>query len=270
MAPLLDRALSCSSVDRPEESPANTLRPSACATRIGAATRRLPGMAAGGQLFHIRHQVACGCCDGRPCYWSSTGNPSAASPEWIAFAPTASRAGATAALVGAFSVMPYQAYWHPGAPVYAPRFAELALLAPAASPAAFEQSIAGAPPHDQRLGARCYYRSPRFAVAQTMTLQRFVLPRPALFVGGVIVVRLVGKAQRQTIDAPPAALLGVDDDARADHYYCCLAHVACEGAPLELHATFDGGDGATDAEEATPPPRLARPAKSVNRPKWTW
>ena len=43
---------------------------------------------------------------------------------------------------------------------------------------------------------------------------------------------------------PPAAMPGRRRVAAPMR----VAHA--EGAPLELHATFDGGDGATDAEES--------------------
>jgi hypothetical protein len=102
-----------------------------------------------------------------------------------------------------FSVTPYQAFWHPRSPVYAPKAAKLQLLAPVA-----ENTIT--------------FESQLFDIANCATNQTFMLPFPLVSVGGVARIVLLGMHQRQTITS------GMMDEAH-DDYYICLSHAQIIG-----------------------------------------
>ena len=200
---LLEDVVAASSVDREEESPRNVLHLSRCylysRRRLQAAQRRLELDDFGLALL----QMHCGCANSQPCYWSS--RPSR-SPERVEFLEL--RLVVAVGLVTSVSITPYQAFFQPGAPVYAPRTVVLK----------FRDSE-----------GRCYFESERLPVENLFLEQTLLLPQPALFLGGTLVLELCQMRQRQTIE-------GMDD------YYMCLSHLRVHGLEIpSFEAVSSGG-----------------------------
>ncbi|CAM9864279.1 unnamed protein product, partial [Phaeothamnion confervicola] len=99
-----------------------------------------------------------------------------------------------------------------------------------------------------------YYASPIFSFERGAGIRRFNLPRPAVFLGGCVVVRLVGKAQRQT--------LGPQEGDFADSFYTCVAHVALRGADVSGEDGFVFRPAAASAAAAL----VAGPAGAASAP----
>lgn len=53
-----------------------------------------------------------------------------------------------------------------------------------------------------------YYESSKFSVVNDMKLQTFELPQPALFTGGEVRMRLIGRQQKQTVGTAPLPHFG--------------------------------------------------------------
>ncbi|VAI44639.1 unnamed protein product [Triticum turgidum subsp. durum] len=61
------------------------------------------------------------------------------------------------------------------------------------------------------------YTSPEFPMLQKNELQSFKLPRPVLCIGGVVMIELLGRVQKQEAD---------------DRYYICVCHAEVMGRSL--------------------------------------
>jgi hypothetical protein len=227
---LIADALEASSTDQPEEELGLALSPL-------ARTRRLA------------------------CYWSSAGSADAGSAEAAAF-----HLAHPLCLVTAVQVRPYRAWFQRGAPIYSPlslrvRLGDFNLFDSAGDPSiegtparaaarvAALAAAAGAPAPPPHAWA---YASPEFPVARADALQTFVLPEPVLVAGGLLVLEILGRTQRQEVDGL---------------YYTCLTYVRCIGKPLVgLHVQpppADGagggaGGGGGGAAAAARAPRLCR------------
>jgi hypothetical protein len=181
-----------SSSDRDEERPENVLSRSAC-----ELTER---------------KTRCSCWGGRePCYWSSAGTgDGAAAEESLTFSNFTPRL----ALVHSVRVRPYQAFWHPGHPVYAPRAASVRLEStedggPAFSVAAPRVQVDGALLVDERESLASMY-------ADVATFSR---PLLVPWSRTRVILKLHGAAQRFT-----GAFPGDDAD-----FYVCLSAVGMQG-----------------------------------------
>jgi hypothetical protein len=112
---LASRVVAASSVDRKEEAPALALVPSRCQVSLASSmedTEAVP------RFLHYAAwmQGHCGCGgEGEPCYWSSAPSRHASTVEYLSV-----QLADCLALVAGFSVTPYQAFFHPAAPIYAP------------------------------------------------------------------------------------------------------------------------------------------------------
>ncbi|XP_073001643.1 F-box protein At4g00755 isoform X1 [Typha latifolia] len=71
------------------------------------------------------------------------------------------------------------------------------------------------------------YVSPEFPMSQDNVLQSFKLPRPALCIGGVVKIELLGRVQKQAMD---------------NLYYICVCHVQVIGFPLSPCLVVDVSD----------------------------
>ncbi|KAM3568090.1 hypothetical protein VYU27_009781, partial [Nannochloropsis oceanica] len=207
------------------------------------------------QQLGIRCQFYCGCCQGMPCYYSSRGSPSDQTDEYIRYTPSTA-----VALVTSFALTPYQAFWHPQNPCYAPQRATLqfrwpcpsslhpslpssllssSLPSPAASSSFLrsrmnnsqeeeeEEEGEGGKEGGKEGPGQVYWESEAFAVSRVMVEQRFTLSRPAFFLGGEIVLVLEGKQQRQTLSPDEEGA-----EEAYDFYYVCLSQVDVSGVPL--------------------------------------
>jgi len=210
---VLRRFVGVSSVDREAESPNNLWTVSRCWEILQRCKELHPTIDPGPLGF--RAQLHCGCAaGGAPCYWSSAPRKTPMVEEHITC-----ELYSTVVLVHALSVTPYQAFFHPQLPVYAPRTVSVQFL------------------HVD--GRHCYYESPEYDVAAEFTAQTFVLPRPVLNVGGQVRFVLRGCQQRQTLEGTN------DDGAALDDFYMCLSNVCLYGVA--------GGAVPDDAHVHRPP-----------------
>ncbi|KAG5188329.1 hypothetical protein JKP88DRAFT_304928 [Tribonema minus] len=223
---LIKAAIGCSSQDQQDECPSNTLAPSRCyremlRTHHASSTdlSKLQQQAVFAPRYTVLDQLPtsasvhcqtrCGCALGLPCYWSSSSSDNGEEArDHISYTL---KEGLS--VVTKFAVTPYQAFWQPESPAYAPTTASLAFYHPS-------------------LGVEPYYTSVAFAIKPAMQLQTFELPKPAIFLGGGEArLELAGKQQRQT--------LGPDAGVMHDHFYTCLSFVAIYGASLSSDLFFD-------------------------------
>ncbi|KAJ1435589.1 hypothetical protein B484DRAFT_393499 [Ochromonadaceae sp. CCMP2298] len=241
---LATKVVAASSVDRGEEAPHLALLPSRCQVSLASSLEEAEAVPRFLQ-YAAWMQGHCGCGGlGGPCYWSSAPSRLDSTVEYL----TVSLQGP--ALVAGFSVTPYQAFFHPDAPIYAPVEVAIQFLrsTPNTTPGAV-RFAAGCPlipltPEQLEIkgamakgeegqegcagGGSVYYQSPFFQVQKVFKSQTFMLPSPVLcfpYDEGPPLVRLLfrGKQQRQT--------LGPDD------FYMCICNVQV----LALPQAFDLG-----------------------------
>jgi hypothetical protein len=186
---LLSDIVQTSSVDRAEENGRNLLRTSFCHMLLNSYRDQVDL----NPRLGIQFQRRCGCMHGHPCYWSSAGTASLHDNEEILCSPNHSLM-----VITAFQITPYQSFFHPNFPIYAPYSTQLQFVLPDRT--------------------TVYYESPPYEVASTSSDQLFALPRPQLFCGGFIKIRLLGKRQAQPV--------GPSD------FYTCLSHVSVLGKSL--------------------------------------
>mmetsp|Transcript_27830 Transcript_27830/g.61614 ORF Transcript_27830/g.61614 Transcript_27830/m.61614 type:complete len:463 (-) Transcript_27830:320-1708(-) len=239
---LATKVVAASSVDRGEEAPHLALLPSRCQVSLASSLEEAEAVPRFLQ-YAAWMQGHCGCGGlGGPCYWSSAPSRLDSTVEYL----TVSLQGP--ALVAGFSVTPYQAFFHPDAPIYAPVEVAIQFLrsTPNTTPGAV-RFAAGCPlipltPEQLEIkgamakgeegqegcagGGSVYYQSPFFQVQKVFKSQTFMLPSPVLcfpYDEGPPLVRLLfrGKQQRQT--------LGPDD------FYMCICNVQV----LALPQAFD-------------------------------
>jgi hypothetical protein len=179
-----------SSIDRLEENGNHLLTESFCHTCIQRYSYQLSNNLNLGAQF----QMQCGCYFGHPCYWSSKGSSSQNDNEELIFTPKHSLL-----LISSFQITPYQSFFHPNFPIYAPFSVQLQFVTSTNQDAS-------------------YFESPVYQIESTSLKQSFQLPHPIIFCGGNIKVRLFGKRESQPI--------GPSD------YYLCLSYVGVSGKIL--------------------------------------
>lgn len=122
---LVDKVLESSSTDRQEESHDNILVSSLC-QKLFEDNKDNPkfrnNLEALGRSIQYRN---CMCGQSRPCYWSSKPSSTENIYESITFLLTS-----PVSVIYGFSLSPYQAFWHPDAPIYAPKECCIELLLP--------------------------------------------------------------------------------------------------------------------------------------------
>lgn len=208
---VLGLPLGCSSVDRAEESPTNTLEQSRCYGARSAV-----------EAFWTQ---GCRCADPddpEPCYWSSSGKADPDSEEFIVYR----NVGAPVEISG-LVVVPYRALWQPidpttgQNPIYAPKRVRLsAILKP-------DLELA-----DDILNRRTTVTTLPAEWAEEIGTWdypagddelRVTFERPVLLGTCILLLELFGKHQRQTFP-------GIADD-----FYTCLNHVYVPGRALVHH-----------------------------------
>ncbi|WCJ23146.1 F-box family protein [Euphorbia peplus] len=179
LRPCILSAISASSTDNyPEESIHNTLEPRDIVQR-GAS------------------------------YWSSKGHKNPAVPETLTY-----KLIADICVVTEISVQPFRAFFQWDSPIYSSKAVRFRMGHPKT-------------PMDFPIGELCdncdndnfiwTYTSPEFPMAQEKCLQTFELPEPALCMGGIFQVELLGRMQTQEMDGL---------------FYICVSHVKVIGRPL--------------------------------------
>jgi hypothetical protein len=179
--------VNASESDRPEERIENIFSISRCKT-IMRETR----------VSGFNAQARCGCAMNRPCYYSSRPSVSPNSEEFVScriFRPH---------VIYAFTVTPYQAFFQPGSPVFAPKAVRLEIKL-----------------HDHSADRFVVvYVSREFEVTNEFRTQFFRLESPILLSSNFLMtVVFVGKQQRQPIDGN-------------DEYYTCISNMKLLGVEL--------------------------------------
>ncbi|KAJ0408065.1 hypothetical protein ATCC90586_003700 [Pythium insidiosum] len=193
-------------------SPARLLVPSRCwhwIQRLLGHDRQRTDDAAMDRLVRQRH---CGCGYYVPCFWASPSSASASAVTSIEFYVAAS------CFLSTISVVPYQAFWAPGAPCFAPRRIAVSF--------------------HRRDDKQCdceYYRSPEYVVTNEMTLQRIALPK-------LVWVTPQCRVQLHLIDRHTAVpsdvslpkvfqptASGAPSSCGTAHFFCCLSFVGASG-----------------------------------------
>lgn len=220
--------LCTSSVDQPEELPANTLKKSQCLATIRKAVKD-------GRIGHNNENLAqfgyfaqfrCGCSGGVPCYYSSASSPDPNITEYITY-----RLCKRPMFIYGFTITPFQAYFHPNAPVYSPLEVCIQFLHQDATDTLEIVNITKRLTAEQ-LQEGVYYQSPYFPVAATSNEQLFCLSSPTLCIGSKVRVVFKNMRQRQTL----GPVYGED-------YYMCISHCAVLAAPIEIKLSDDLGSG---------------------------
>ena len=153
-------------------------------------------------------QFRCGCARDEPCYWSSKPSKEGNVVETITYT-LRSDLGRILTL-NEISITPYQAFYHPEFPVYAPVSFVLQAIIP--------DVTAGCE------GELVYYESERFYLEKIYQKQSFRLSQSALFFRGEIRLVFSGMNQRQTL-AP-------DVGDNFEDFYMCISHVEIRGESL--------------------------------------
>lgn len=213
---LLHNVVDVSSVDRALEGPRNVLSVSACYALINARPLLNP----------VHCQVRCNCAGPQPCYWSSSPSESEEKIEFITFVLKAP----VSLLIG-FYVAPYQAFFHPGAPIYGPKEIAIQILKPRNAPLTLlnEENLIDHyqhPPLD--LTADVYYQSPFYPLENTRKNHFIYLPKMVLCVGPVRVL-LKGMHTRQP---------GQQFMLESDDFYLCISRLDVVGIALDNFDKF--------------------------------
>ncbi|PWA98396.1 F-box family protein [Artemisia annua] len=152
--------------------------------------------------------------DQRASYWSSEGDFNPEAPETLVY-----KLIANLCVITEIHIHPFQAYFQFGFPIYSAKAVRFRLghLKPAYE---FENDIKDEPSPALRFISENVvwtYTSPSFPMAQESRLQKFKLPEPALCIGGILQIELLGRVQKQEMD---------------EKYYICVSHVQVVGRPL--------------------------------------
>ena len=177
---LVETVREVSSLDRAEESPVNALSISSCfcglnpPSSVGTSTvsvltssdvigcedplelerqQEQQSLGATDMYRGYRLQRRCGCAGPRPCYWSSHPSPVG---DLKHLEHLELELGPSLSGVVGFSVTPYQAFFHPSAPVYGPRQVCLQMLRPRApQPLVTDGAGVGAAESNYRVAPIC-------------------------------------------------------------------------------------------------------------------
>ncbi|KAK4748481.1 hypothetical protein SAY87_015067 [Trapa incisa] len=145
-------------------------------------------------------------------YWSSKGSKDPSAPEKLIY-----RLAGDLCIVTEICIQPFQAYFHEGYPIYSANSVRFRMGHAKGSMDILEYQM------DQEGNERTdekftwTYTSPKFSMSQENCLQTFKLPEPVLCIGGVLLIELLGRVQRQEIDGL---------------FYVCVTHVKVLGRPL--------------------------------------
>lgn len=156
----------------------------------------------------------------QPSYWSSRGECDPGTPETLLY-----RLCSRLCVVAEIKIQPFEAYFQYGSPIYSAKAVRFRMghcvsnqnQNPSATDNRLSPQISK---HTQDYSDEKFvwtYVSPEFPMAQQNELQTFTLPRPALCIGGMVQIELLGRVQVQDMD---------------NQYYICVCHVQVIGRPL--------------------------------------
>uniref|UniRef100_A0A2P2KVI2 Uncharacterized protein MANES_01G261800 n=1 Tax=Rhizophora mucronata TaxID=61149 RepID=A0A2P2KVI2_RHIMU len=145
----------------------------------------------------------------RASYWSSKGQSNPMVPEMLIY-----KLVADVCVITEISIRPFQAYFQLGMPIYSAKSVCFRMGHPK-----FPMDEAMGEPSDNCADNNFVwtYISPEFPMVQENCLQKFELPEPVICIGGILMVELLGRVQRQEID---------------NLFYICVSHVQVMGRPL--------------------------------------
>ncbi|KAJ3682106.1 hypothetical protein LUZ60_014679 [Juncus effusus] len=142
----------------------------------------------------------------RPSYWSSGGSVDNNLSEFLMY-----RLNSNLCVINEIKIRPFQAFFQIGHPIYASRSVRFKM----GYSKMHETFLANAEKYliadDNYVWT---YVSPEFHMQQENLLQSFKLPRPALCIGGVIKIELIGRVQKHSMDSL---------------FYICINHVQVIG-----------------------------------------
>ena len=225
-----------SSVDRIVEKPNNILTESKCYLTL----HKCLSTNVSASLFHnigdYGSFVQRKCCVmNDPCYWSSAPNNDPSNYEYVAI-----NLVHPVCLVAGFTITPYQAFFHPFAPTYAPKEVCLQFLRnddPLYNHCPYQQEeIRSRSPVSRNnkqkaktmaeLQEGVYFSSKYYPVKKSFEHQAFYFDRPQLCYAGIVRLVFRGFAQRQTLDS----IAGQD-------FYICISYASIIGLPFVSHTT---------------------------------
>ncbi|XP_024976276.1 F-box protein At4g00755 [Cynara cardunculus var. scolymus] len=152
--------------------------------------------------------------DQRASYWSSEGEVDPSVPETLVY-----KLIANLCVITEIHIHPFQAYFQFGFPIYSAKAVRFRLghVKPTYEIESDMKDESTAALRFIRDNVVWTYTSPSFPMAQESRLQKFKLPEPALCIGGILQIELLGRVQRQEMD---------------EKYYICVSHVQVMGRPL--------------------------------------
>lgn len=257
------RVLSASSVDRPEEYPNRVLGASMCITSFNTVRfKKIKAANLTHSIYYGAHMQlqGCMCAGGDPCYWSSESSSdgmqcldyltvqlAVRTPDFIkSTLADLPRSVGVLCFIG-FSVTPYQAFFHPGAPVYAPRECCLQVLARSQLPLDTTPTVLKTVSTLSELTEGVEYQSEFFSIVNLAEQQTFYLQDPVLSTGEVVRIVMRGKHQRQPIVDQEIDV--VDEVESSDDFYLCVSNVTVIGQVLEQSPRSGSSisDGSSDS-----------------------
>ena len=242
--------LSCSSVDREEESPVNVRNKSLCHELLSAHNllgRTIPDDEPTVEtLTPMAHaQIRCGCADTSPCYYCCKASPTADMEEWLdmslsRFAYLSDSRLRTrqqrremerfesfgdVVMINKFAIVPYRSYMQPKGPIYCPQRVKLQI---------WYETGSGSQKY-------LYYESQEYVVEHREGEQTFALPQPITLLtshapnSGSYIVRFMflGSQQRQTFGAHTGIV-------HHNWYYICISQVMLYGTSAQRIASIYG------------------------------
>uniref|UniRef100_A0ACD5V6V8 Uncharacterized protein n=1 Tax=Avena sativa TaxID=4498 RepID=A0ACD5V6V8_AVESA len=156
----------------------------------------------------------------RPSYWSSCGADDPEEPESLTY-----RLNSDVCIVDDIRVQPFLAYFQYGQPIYSSKTVRFR-MGHYKLPRGSESFVTNEDENKMVNADNKYmwtYTSPEFPMLQENVLQSFKLPCPVLCIGGVVMIELLGRVQKQEAD---------------NKYYICICHVEVIGR--SLFTTFHG------------------------------
>ncbi|TVU48617.1 hypothetical protein EJB05_08258 [Eragrostis curvula] len=162
----------------------------------------------------------------RPSYWSSGGADDPDEPESLTY-----RLNSDLCIIDEIRIHPFKAYFQIGHPIYSSKAVRVRMGHSKLAPGS-ESFVTDDDENLTVIADENYvwtYTSPEFPMLQENDLQSFKLPRPALCIGGVVKIELLGRVQKQATD---------------DRYYICVCHAEVLGRSLSPDFMVDISDPA--------------------------
>lgn len=154
----------------------------------------------------------------RASYWSSKGESDPTVPETLTYTLSSK-----ICVITEIHINPFQAFFQFGFPLYSAKAVRFLMGHPRVGNEAESGEDGHPAAHDSSPDNFVWtYVSPDFPMAKENQLQKFKLPVPAMCIGGILQVQLLGRVQKQEMDGL---------------YYICISHVQVLGRTLS--SAFD-------------------------------